>query len=490
MGKVLIVGAGVAGLTAGICLCEAGREVTILERQGTAGGNLTAWERDGYLIDNCLHWLTGTREGNSLNRLWRRVGALGDGIELVRTDPFYTSCMGKESISFWRDTDRTERCMLEISPEDGDEICRFTDAIRAFGDGGTVAKLRAILRYGRMTVGELAERFRHPLLSRAVSDYIGAEYAALGLLLALGAHSAGNADLPRGGSRGMAERMLQRYLSLGGRLVTSCRVEKAVTDGGRVSALLVSNGMAYDADDYIFACDPHITFGELLPSVHAPRGWQKQAELQTVSSIHAAFSVRMADLPIRGTVIFDGTLGEHARRARGRIMVRVFDHEPSFAREGHAVLQVMLFVGEEEAGEWLALRRDSERYRAKKRELAARLYRALTEAYPSLYGTLSLLDVWTPATYRRYTGAYLGDYIGYVMPPGMLPLHIPPRIAGLENAYLSSGWQRMPSGLPSAARAGETAAKAVIARTRGTRGVKKIPSAEKNVSGIDRGEIM
>ena len=57
--KVAIIGGGVAGLTAGIYLQKDGFNVEIFEKCGVVGGNLTGWKRNGYQIDNCIHWLTG-----------------------------------------------------------------------------------------------------------------------------------------------------------------------------------------------------------------------------------------------------------------------------------------------------------------------------------------------------------------------------------------------------------------------------------------------
>ena len=60
MSKIVIIGGGVAGLTAGICARLNGYDAVIFEKHRIAGGNLTGWDRGGFHIDNCVHWLTGT----------------------------------------------------------------------------------------------------------------------------------------------------------------------------------------------------------------------------------------------------------------------------------------------------------------------------------------------------------------------------------------------------------------------------------------------
>ena len=57
MKKVIIVGAGISGMTAGIILQNSGFETEIYEKNPIAGGELTGWKRDGVYIDNCINYL-------------------------------------------------------------------------------------------------------------------------------------------------------------------------------------------------------------------------------------------------------------------------------------------------------------------------------------------------------------------------------------------------------------------------------------------------
>ena len=58
--SVMIIGAGIAGLSAGIYAQLNGYRSRIYEMHSLPGGLMTAWKRKGYTMDGCIHWLTGS----------------------------------------------------------------------------------------------------------------------------------------------------------------------------------------------------------------------------------------------------------------------------------------------------------------------------------------------------------------------------------------------------------------------------------------------
>ena len=70
--KVVIIGGGVAGLTAGVYARKAGWEVALYEKNALVGGECTGWDRQGFHIDNCAHWIMGMRPGTALYEVWRK----------------------------------------------------------------------------------------------------------------------------------------------------------------------------------------------------------------------------------------------------------------------------------------------------------------------------------------------------------------------------------------------------------------------------------
>ena len=68
--------------------------------------------------------------------------------------------------------------------------------------------------------------------------------------------------------------------------------------------------------------------------------------------------------------------------------------------------------------------------------------------FPELKGKLAVLDVWTPATYKRYTGAETGSFMSFAFSGGAYPKKLGNRVKGVKNLILATQWLRPPGGLP------------------------------------------
>ncbi len=74
--SIIIIGAGIAGLSAGCYPRMNGYRVKIFELHDLPGGLCTAWERRGYIFDGCIHYLFGSGEGQPFHEMWQELGAV------------------------------------------------------------------------------------------------------------------------------------------------------------------------------------------------------------------------------------------------------------------------------------------------------------------------------------------------------------------------------------------------------------------------------
>ena len=107
MKKIIIIGGGISGISAGIYAQLNGYTSEIYEKNPVAGGQCMGWNRNGFHIDNCIHWLTGTKKDTELYKAWETVGALNESIEMANTEIFYTSIIDNKTVTLWKDLDKT-----------------------------------------------------------------------------------------------------------------------------------------------------------------------------------------------------------------------------------------------------------------------------------------------------------------------------------------------------------------------------------------------
>ena len=129
---IIIIGAGVAGLSTGCYGQMNGYRTEIFEMHDKPGGLCTAWQRRDYTIDGCIHWLVGTRPDSAFRRLWDELGAL-EGTEIINHEEFTRAeAPDGKALILYADADRLEQHLKELAPEDAGLIEEFTTAIRAF----------------------------------------------------------------------------------------------------------------------------------------------------------------------------------------------------------------------------------------------------------------------------------------------------------------------------------------------------------------------
>ena len=224
--KIVVIGGGISGLVAAVYGSLAGFSVTVYEQQQTVGGECTGWDRDGYHIDNCIHWLMGTSPGSQLYELWKTVGALKEDTPIHRFPAMYVSELDGQQLILWRDSRRTEREMLALSPADKAEIrklmrfCRLAQRVQipaeipselmGPGDGLRMmlrsgAALKIFRTYEGMNVQDLMEHFSHPLIRCLISDFTPADSQASSFVMAYGNFLSGDGGIPAGGSRAVAQ---------------------------------------------------------------------------------------------------------------------------------------------------------------------------------------------------------------------------------------------------------------------------------------------
>lgn len=482
MKKIIIIGGGISGLSSGIYAQLKGFESIVIEKHLIPGGECTGWDRKGYHIDGCIHWLLGTKEGTYAYKLWQEVGAL-ENTDIYQPDSFFAYNYKGTRIFLYRDLEQLRCHFLEISTDDSILINDFCDDLQALGDGddlqekpldlmnlkdifealGTMRKQGKLFqKYGRMTIISFAKQFKHPGIRKMFEGFSPAKDFSIALLMvALGNFSSGNAGIPKGGSKAFALRMGDKYTSLGGKLHCNTSVKKIIIENSIAKGVLLEDNTTLYGDYIISSCDPKVTFTQLLDEKYKDKALELRYNAPETYLLASSVYVSLAIEDILATHPRSECLPiPHFQVNKDSISHLVYTHyryEEGFAPEGKTVMTIPVNVfGEGAYQYWKKLNQDSTAYYCEKERIGKAVIDGFLIHYPEFAGKVHLLDVATPLTYNRYTGAYLGAYMPFFMTTKskMMPLHTG-KIKGLKNCYLSGQWIVTGGGLPGALLSGK-----------------------------------
>lgn len=477
MKKVIIVGGGIAGLTAGVYALQSGFDVTIYESHTIPGGASTSWRRKGYLFEGGMHWLTGSSTKTPLHKVWREVGALDHTVYVYNRDPFFTFEYEGQKAYLYRDIDKLREHFLEISPEDEKEINRLCTDIKklmklsmpvsdikgvkvkekAMYPLGIFDLLPALLRisfYSKQSSREYSKRFKNPLLQFLTGNIVGPDYNAVGMAFTVATLASGDGGYPEGGSLAMAGRMAKRFEDLGGSIQYGKMVRKVSVQNGAVDGVIV-NGEHIPADAVIVTQDTLAAVDSLFDPPIRERWSQKMRE-KTVPALDTFISVGvradLSGLPESITFIPNKPLvcGGVAESA---VSVNNYAGYKGYAPEGCTALTSI--IAGDSYDYWKACRENGT-YGAEKQKLAEAFIGILAEKFPQTAGKIDVWDVATPLTYERYLHSYKGSWMS-ITGKGSKMTSYPSKPKTIKNLYFAGQRLSPPGGLPVAAETGRKA---------------------------------
>lgn len=128
----IIIGGGIAGLFTGAFLAKNGVNVTILEKNATAGGGLQCFYRNGKVFDTGIHIMGGFEENGALTKICRYLGVY-DKLDIQHIP---SDCVDQIYIHSTRETFKISsgregfiRSLGAYFPNEEDGIREYVDAL-------------------------------------------------------------------------------------------------------------------------------------------------------------------------------------------------------------------------------------------------------------------------------------------------------------------------------------------------------------------------
>ena len=484
--KVVVIGAGIAGLCAAVYARRCGYEVDVFEKHESAGGLATSWRRGPYTFETCLHWLLGSNPRSSVYSQWREVFDI-DKLAFVQPQEYVRLETERgESLSIFADAQRLEAELLQHAPEDGDEIRRLAAAVRTLSRfempdptrdllSRWLAALRALPRlpqlrhWSGMTLQEYGQRFRHPLLRSYFASGEMSGLSALALVLSLAWMSGRNAGYPIGGSQAVIRMIVRALLESGGRLRLATPVRSVQVERDAAIGVQLAGGETVAADWVISAADGHHTIYELLGGKYSDKAVDHLYEtLPTFPSylqVSLGVAQDLSEQPGYVTRMLDAPLNVDPGTDLAQLSFRFFHFDPTFAPPGSTA--VTCFLPTRNFDYWLGLQQQAPaRYRSEKDRVAEAVVRVLERRIPGIRQAIEVTDVATPATVIRTTGNWKGSMEGWLLSPatGLRPLRR--TLPGLQRFLMVGQWVMPGGGLPSGLITARSAVEALCRQDR------------------------
>ena len=413
--KTVIIGSGMAGLTAGAYLARAGHTVTVFEQFSAPGGVAATVSKDGFAWDLGPLLLEGFAPGDKGRVILEDLG-VGERVKVVREDRDLSMpefMLRKPEVyegPYWR----RERLKKLFPAESGqlDRYYRFYDlmlglmslARRSEASSGLAAlwlKLRMLIDFQRVKSKvnwNGTQLMDHYFKSTALktfflglaADYVTApsEFPALGVP-SLHAETMFDKRIPAypgtrsaraaycyilGGCQTMVDAVAGAILDKGGNITTNTAVKKIVVEHGRVKGVELADGRFEAADRVLASGGMKEVFFDLVGKENLPADLISQ-----IDNIRLMESVHMVQLGIDsdptsyqraalcyyyGTNDLEGAVkrlrsGDYHEGKDGLLIYIPSLHSPSLAPSGHYAVTIYTVAPDTLAeGSWSSRREE------------------------------------------------------------------------------------------------------------------------------------
>lgn len=448
--NAVVVGSGIAGLTAALYLLRAGHGVRVFEQAPEAGGVTGSLKRDGYTWDLGQLLLEGLAPGEQVGEILAELG-ITDRIGLVRDQRAYVfpdfrlSKPDDDAGPFWR-----KRQLKTLFPDESDGIERYYRFYRRVMEVTTLARraersrrpasdlekahmaarLLPLLRGRHWTADRWLQRFFRSKRLQAVftsilADFVvrPSEFPGLGVP-AVNPEPAFDRELPlqlsrwghqpsyhyiRGGVGALAAVLRDEILTAGGEIRTSKAIRRIRVQQGRARGVECQDGERADADIVLVSGGARESLVGLTGREHFDAGFLARADalplMESVFMVHLGVDFDPAAHQREATTYYYGTYdiergvdeiqrGRYHEGRDGFVLYVPSRHSPEMAPRGHhAVTLYTVAPNVLDAGTW----------NDRREELADVLLQHAERFVPGLREHTRTRIVLTPDDFQRRT---------------------------------------------------------------------------------------
>lgn len=517
---VVVIGAGLGGLTAAAFLAKAGKKVLLLERHYVPGGYASSFMRGRFEFEISLHELSGLGDEENkgpVRRLLEEVDVVPK-VEFLAVPEFYRCVLPEVDIVVPVGRENFERALGEYFPADAEGIREFTDIIFKFASEALRAnrvgmkmvmqqqdEFPTLLKYFGQSLAQVMNPLIKDERARTVLSVLCGYYCNPPSRLSFLTYALGTAGYLRFGPwhiRGKSQALSQAFVDSieekGGEVWLSNGARRILVEGGKVRGVVAEDGTEILCPYVVSNANPYITCLELIGREEVPDWYLKRLGAWTggASTVNLYLGADCdhdrLGLNTHETFVSDGydidghweAMEKGASMDPHDIAVTAYNTvDDEFSPPGTSSI-VLTFIAY--ADPWLKL--SPPEYVETKNRLAARTLDLAERVAPDLREHIEVVEVATPLTNMRYSRNAAGSIIGFnqtYQGTGTVRL---PGAGPLQGLYFAGAWVNIGGGYEPSMYSGFLTSRSVLkdmeAGGRAPSAMEKLQSdLEKQVQG-------
>ena len=504
---IIVIGAGISGLTASAILSRAGYSVCVLEMADQPGGYLASFSRKDFKFESSIHWLNQCSQNGIVGKIFDLIGS---DHPMVESKKFIRRYKGNDhDYLLTNNPDEMMNAMIADHPEEKAGIERFFNVARKIGksfDNNKNSFLsRESMTFPQKMINYLRLfRFIIPFIpyvkytgeegvkkglrkfskEKFLHDIFCAEHELLGCFIPIAwAYYGDFQNPPIGGSQNYTDWLADVIRQLGNEVQCKSKVEKIILDGEVAKGVqYINNGKSHiiHSDYIIAACDVQTLYDKMLPSdIISDKFRDKLNNAKLYSSaftVSIALDCKAEDLGFGEELIYltrtDIPLNEHTGSDPAKSLVSVLSPsvaDPSLAPEGKGTLVIYTPALFSQSDFWKTTKDADgnivrgEEYKKLKEEFANILIdRIEREISPNLRKHMLFYSAATPISYWRYTGNRDGSMMGAKPGKENIMAKIGHYQTPVSNLILGGQWATLGGGVVISVKAATNAAMYIL----------------------------
>ncbi len=487
---VVVIGAGIGGLSAAALLAKAGKTVLLVERHDRPGGYAHGFSRRRYRFDAGVHLVSGCaragyRGGSVISKITQALGAEPESLFLPVT-AYARACYPELEVSLHSGEESFIAGLAEQFPAERENLLALSRLCKALAEEIMIAdevleqtrQSRALpselignlLRWRRATLAEAMDRFltdeRLKGAYASLWPYLGLPPSRLSFLywaVMMAGYTYEGGFYCRGSFQKYADFLAAGIERNGGEILLNASVRRICIERGRTSGVMLENGQIIRAQAVISNADARQTAELLIGRHHLPEDYC--CGLERLSPSLSVFVAYLAtDLELAGGAL-----------AHESFFFPCLDHEANYrqAQEGQirwfsATLPTLTDASLAPPGQHLLLLTAlcpyavGESWRKAKPRFQQSLLEQAETRFPGLNSHLLLVESGSPRTLERYTLNHQGAAYGWAPTPDQIGPNRPDVRGVLPGLYHAGHWTRPGGGIAGVSISGMLAAQAVL----------------------------